>query len=287
MLKRNLHLLILIICSFFAVNANANMEARKEAETLLDLMDYDYQMNLQLEKVLELQANLKPELAAIKEPMREFFQKYMNYEALKPMLIEIYLEAFTVDELHQINQFYRSPVGKKSLEKIPVLSEKGRQLAENQIRAHMYELDQMIKDYVKKNPEKLSKSTTLGMINKLHLKVILFDATFRYSKKSQYYNFMKAKIGEENTEKIIKEEILKILPEYQDTWNNALASAIETVMDTQHIHDLASNGKESIYYEKYISKTKEIFDLLSEQTDGLVEEISNKAMNTSYYHRSN
>lgn len=285
--KLNLQNLILIILTIFALNANANPEARKEAEDLLELIDYDSQMNAQLGKMLELQARLKPEMSAYKEPMRQFFQKYMGYEALKPMLIEIYTEAFTAEELGQLNQFYRSPVGKKSLEKIPMLTQKGRQLAEKQIRAHMYELDQMIKEYVINNPEEIYRSATLTMIDKLNLKVFLFDAAYRYSQSSQYYKFMKAKIGEENTEKIIKEELYKIMPDHQQAWNNALASAIETVMDKQQIYDLANEGEESAHYEAFTTKAEEIFKLASKQTDGLIAEFSDKAMDASYYERTN
>lgn len=287
MLKQSFQSLVISLLIFISTNSHAVLNAHKEAEELLRLSNYDSTMNAQVAKVLEMQSSMRPDLAAFKVPMKQFFEKYMGYEALKPFLIEIYVETFSAEELRELNKFYQSPVGKKAIETIPILMNKAEALAKNQITAHMYELDQMIKEYIKNNPEKVSRSITLAMIKKLNLTAFLFDASYRYSKTSQYYQFMKAKIGEENTEKIIKEELYKVLPEHQEDWVSSLASAIEKYMSKQQISDLATEGNESVYHETFTMKADEIFDLLSKNTDGLIEKISNKAMDSAYYERSN
>jgi hypothetical protein len=89
-----------------------------------------------------------------KEVMRKFFAKYISYAALKDDLVKIYTEEFSEEELRQVVAFYKTPAGKKLVEKSPALMGKWMQLSTNRITKHENELKQMLEDEVKKQKDK-------------------------------------------------------------------------------------------------------------------------------------
>lgn len=291
MLKKYFPLPLFIILSIFALNAHALLNSHEEAEELLLLMGYDKQKNLDLDKILELQSQLKPEMAAYKEPMREFFQKYVSYETLKPQLIKMYAEAFSAKELNELKMFYISPTGKKALSIIPAITEKTSRLVQNQLRAHANELNQMIKEYVRNNPNEILKSESQQLIrkliNKLNVDKLLYSLAYTHLKSSHLYTAMTNKIGEESTEKIIQEELFKATPEYQDWWNNQLASSIEKTIEKKKINDLAVNGKSSIFAEEFDNQLSDMIMTVVTKDGELMSELTTKVMNAAFYERMN
>jgi hypothetical protein len=85
--------------------------------------------------------------------VKTFITKHMNWSTLKDDMINLYVQAFTEDELKQLTTFYRSPLGQKAADKMPQLVEAGTQLGITRLRANREELDQMIGAEQKK-PEK-------------------------------------------------------------------------------------------------------------------------------------
>ena len=54
----------------------------------------------------------------------EYFREAMSWDALIGPVIDIYEQAYTVDELKAINQFLSSPVGQSFVAKAPEVNEK-------------------------------------------------------------------------------------------------------------------------------------------------------------------
>ena len=67
---------------------------------------------------------------------------------LAAALVDIYAQNFSIDELHQLTAFFRTPLGVKYLAKTPLLFQEGREagrewgqrVAENAIKKHAQEL---------------------------------------------------------------------------------------------------------------------------------------------------
>jgi hypothetical protein len=76
--------------------------------------------------------------------MKEFLGKYMSWDSLKADMVKIYMEEFTESELGELNKFYQTPVGRKTVEKMPVLMTKGAQLGGQRVQKHMPELQAAI-----------------------------------------------------------------------------------------------------------------------------------------------
>ncbi len=130
----------LIVCNL----SFAGIGAMKEAENLLDKMGMQDLLERSTEQMLDLQIQQNAALKPFKHVMLKFLKKHMSYESLKPDMVAIYADAFTESELKELNAFYSTPTGKKTIQKLPELMVKGSQLGALRVQQNMQELQQMI-----------------------------------------------------------------------------------------------------------------------------------------------
>jgi hypothetical protein len=122
----------------------ADAASEKEAEKLLDMVGTQAVMEQSMSQMLDIQLQQNPALAPYKGVMMEFLNENMSYESLKPELIKMYSEEFTSSELREINAFYLTDVGKKSIEKMPKLMMQGGQLGATRVQENINDLQAMI-----------------------------------------------------------------------------------------------------------------------------------------------
>ena len=122
----------------------ADAASEKEAEKLLDMVGTQEVMEQSMSQMLDIQLQQNPALAPYKGVMMEFLNKNMSYESLKPDLVKMYSEEFTSSELREINAFYSTNVGKKSIEKMPKLMMQGGQLGATRVQENINDLQAMI-----------------------------------------------------------------------------------------------------------------------------------------------
>jgi hypothetical protein len=116
----------------------------KAAERLLDVLDLQSTLRKLTEQQLEAEIKANPEIAPFKGVMLDFLTKYLNYTQIKPGLSLLYTQAFSDQELNELTTFYQSPLGKKSLKLVPLLTEQGGKLGEQLVTEHLPELREMI-----------------------------------------------------------------------------------------------------------------------------------------------
>ena len=122
----------------------ADAASEKEAEKLLNMVGTQEVMEQSMSQMLDIQLQQNPALAPYKGVMMEFLNENMSYESLKPELIKLYSEEFTSSELREINAFYSTDVGKKSIEKMPTLMMQGGQLGATRVQENIGDLQAMI-----------------------------------------------------------------------------------------------------------------------------------------------
>ena len=122
----------------------ADAASEKEAEKLLNMVGTQEVMEQSMSQMLDIQLQQNPALAPYKGVMMEFLNENMSYESLKPELIKMYSEEFTSSELSEINAFYSTDVGKKSIEKMPTLMMQGGQLGATRVQENIGDLQAMI-----------------------------------------------------------------------------------------------------------------------------------------------
>lgn len=129
-----------IVCNF----AMADAASEKQAEILLSKLNMKTAMEQSMANLIDLQIQQQPALEPFRVVMESFFSKYMSYESLKPDMVQIYAQAFTAQELKEINAFYETRTGKKTLEMMPTLMGQGGQLGARRVQSNMDELREMI-----------------------------------------------------------------------------------------------------------------------------------------------
>lgn len=131
-----------LLCSQVALSSD---ESKAQAEILLDSLDMQVALEQSIEQMLQIQLQQNPALVPYKDVMLKFLSKHMSYEELKPQMIEIYAATFTASELKDINTFYETPTGKKTLVKMPELMTQGAQIGAQRVQDNIQELQDMIK----------------------------------------------------------------------------------------------------------------------------------------------
>ncbi len=122
----------------------ADSAAEKEAEDLLEMIDMESALEQSMSQMLDLQLQQNPMLAPYRTVMLSFFKKHMSYESIKPEVLKIYAETFTASELKEINAFYATDVGQKTIEKMPTLMAQGGEIGARRVQENIGELQSML-----------------------------------------------------------------------------------------------------------------------------------------------
>lgn len=139
-----LQLISFLILALAGSLAAADAASEKQAEILLSKLNMKTAMEQSMKSLIDLQVQQQPALEPFRGVMQDFFAKYMSYESLKPEMVQIYAQAFTATELEEINAFYETRTGKKTLEMMPTLMGQGGQLGAQRVQSNMGELREMI-----------------------------------------------------------------------------------------------------------------------------------------------
>lgn len=131
---------------FFSLQAHAAPEDGRlqAAVNLLESMDMRVNLARTVEQVTSAEVEKSPELVPYKGVMLEFMNRYMGFDNLKADLAKLYADAFTQSELEELARFYQTPVGKKTLQKMPELTVRGGLLGQRKVEEHLVELEAMI-----------------------------------------------------------------------------------------------------------------------------------------------
>jgi hypothetical protein len=124
---------------------------------LLRLVNFDETMKGmqdQIRDMLEQQFDTYTTCEAARPVLREFSTEMtdmmmgtLNDEGMKVDVAAVYAEVFSVEELREINDFYRSPLGKKMIERMPELMQKSMMITQSRMKSMMPELQALGEDY--------------------------------------------------------------------------------------------------------------------------------------------
>ena len=93
-----------------------------------------------------MQLNRDPAMRQHEALFRDYMERQIGWSALKAPLTDMYMQAFTEDELDEINTFYGSPAGSKMIETLPELIKRRDQLAMQRMQDNIAELQQTIEE---------------------------------------------------------------------------------------------------------------------------------------------
>ena len=76
--------------------------------------------------------------------MKAFLSKYMSWASLKDDVAKLYTTEFSESELNELNKFYQTPLGRKTVQKMPALMAKGAEIGQKRMQEHLPELQAAI-----------------------------------------------------------------------------------------------------------------------------------------------
>jgi hypothetical protein len=114
-------------------------------------------MQSQIRTLMQAQFAELEECAAAKPVMREFadavtdkLNATLMSEDLKVDIAALYAEVFNEEELREITEFYRSPLGRKMLDRMPELMQKSMQVSQERMKPLMPELKKLGGEYAER-----------------------------------------------------------------------------------------------------------------------------------------
>ena len=138
-------LLLVILLLSLPIYAFANKSSHEQAaQELLEALNLQQNMDEALNQSLKAHVRSNPQMAEYEDVLREFYTKYSGYEALKADIVELYVNAFSEQELRETTAFYKTNTGRKIIGKLPLLMQEGSKIGEQKVRAHRSELDSML-----------------------------------------------------------------------------------------------------------------------------------------------
>lgn len=138
--------LSLLVLSFVshAQDAEPSASHLQAAERLLDNMNMQETLDKTIDATLAAQLSQMPQMKNLEGVMRDFFTKYMNYDALKSDYAALYTKHYTEKELVDLLAFYQTPLGKKLVETMPDITAESSLLGQKLVQEHMPELQEAI-----------------------------------------------------------------------------------------------------------------------------------------------
>ena len=135
---------LLLLTLTTALHAADNASHKQQVETLFRLTQMEKKIQDSVDSVVQLQLRQNPQVGQHEQAVREFFTKYIGWNALQSDITEMYLSTFSEKELEQINAFYISPAGQKVITVLPQLVQQRNQLAMQRLQQNIAELQQII-----------------------------------------------------------------------------------------------------------------------------------------------
>ena len=112
---------------------------RAAVERLFTLTRMQQKIDESVQTVVMLQLQQNPDLAPRRDALVAFLEQHVGWDALHEDLVQMYLEAFSEQELETINGFYSTPAGQKLISTLPQLVQQRNRLAMQRLQDNMAE----------------------------------------------------------------------------------------------------------------------------------------------------
>lgn len=124
MIKAIFSMLILVI--FVApVQPQDNNVVKKEAEKLVrEFLEVSGAVQSNRQVMDQMIKSFRVNMPQVPSSYWDELSKEINPDEVIDMIVPVYVEFLNINDLEQLIEFYKSPVGKKYAEKLPLISEK-------------------------------------------------------------------------------------------------------------------------------------------------------------------
>ena len=154
-MKKLFSLILVLACGVLHA---ADPAPKTPTDELLDLMDYE---NSSIETAMstfdtfidQMKANGVPAAAIgdIRKEARKMYERIFGSPDIRKKFAELYEKHFTADEIVELTEFYRTPLGKKTLAAMPSIMADAMKVAMPAIEKEMPAFQQKVGEIVEKH----------------------------------------------------------------------------------------------------------------------------------------
>ncbi len=155
--KTKMKKLLVVPLILLALVSNSHA-SEKAIDELFNVTNMDEQMNLGFEAMMpmidqmamrfKLDVEQKEELKNI---YRTWFKEDFDQSKVVNEVKSLYVETFTEDEIEQVTEFFKTPVGKKFINKSPELMQRGARIGMAEGQAKEHKLMERIRPFLEKH----------------------------------------------------------------------------------------------------------------------------------------
>jgi hypothetical protein len=127
-----------------AAAAQVDPAALAAAQKLFETMKMERVYNEMVDQATKGLVQRQPALAKVEKEIRDFYAKYIGWNAIKDDMAELYAKYFTPKEIEDLAAFYRTPTGQKALRLMPQIMAEGRKIGIRKVMAHGDELKAIV-----------------------------------------------------------------------------------------------------------------------------------------------
>jgi hypothetical protein len=85
-----------------------------------------------------------PMFSPYRDVLLKWSENVMTWDNMRPRLVEIYVEAYTEQDLRELIEFYNTPIGKKTLSVLPEIMKRSALVGGELAQEHSGKLQEMI-----------------------------------------------------------------------------------------------------------------------------------------------
>ena len=140
------------------VKKDTKADAVAQAKELFKQMNLSNVYKYAVDNATNRLVSVNPAFKPIKSKIKAFYQKNIGWNNISDDIAKLYAKHYTVDELKKLTEFYKTPLGQKTLKVSPTLAMEGQKLTQKRLTSHLKELKAMLDKAVKDAQAKSKKS---------------------------------------------------------------------------------------------------------------------------------
>lgn len=121
-------LYVFVFLFFIAVNTNAQTDTKEKL--IKEMLELSGANKMALQTMEMMIASFKKQMPTVETDFWDEFMKEAQTGDLISMIVPVYAKHFTESEIKELIAFYKTPIGKKLVEKLPVITQESYGIGE-------------------------------------------------------------------------------------------------------------------------------------------------------------
>lgn len=148
-MKRIVALCLVLACAAplaaWSQDAKPASSHREATEELLRVMGVEETSKSAAQSFFDAMSQQSPGMDEYRDVLMKWATNTLSWDKMGPRMTDLYMRTFTETEIRELIAFYKTPVGRKTLEKLPTLMEEGMKIGMELAQENQGELEAAIK----------------------------------------------------------------------------------------------------------------------------------------------